>query len=357
MAREDLSDRSRATARPRRAESDRLLAFLAGLATEMSAVLDLHVLLQHIIRAVHDSIGFESCAVALLETGGGEDMLVVKAGSGLRAGATGLRFARGRGLIWEVMQRQTPLIVPDLHADARVLRKDPGVRSGIYAPLVCRTRSSGVLSAYRAEVDAFCEPDLHLLTVVARYIASAVEVSQLHDALKNAAATDSLTGIANRRTFMERFQQEVARSERTRRPVTIVLVDLDGFKQINDTCGHGAGDEVLVAVGRALSADRRACDLAARYGGDEFVLLLPETDEAGARVVIDHAVAAGIPLPDSVRPHGGLDVSWGSATWPADGTTVDQLLLAADLRLYAMKAQHGRLPDPAHHGHSRAVGR
>ncbi len=309
----------------------------------MSAVLDLAMLLRHIISAMHDAIGFESSAVSLLELCDGQDVLVVKAASGLRANTVGLRFPRGRGLVWEVMQGQTPIVVPDLHADPRVLRKDAGVRSGIYAPLVTRNRSIGVLSAYRAATDAFTEADLHLLTVVGRYIAGAVEVSQLHDALRTAAATDSLTGIANRRAFMDRLEQEVARSRRTPRPVTIVLLDLDGFKQINDTDGHHAGDDVLVAVARALTRHRRASDLAARYGGDEFALLLPETDRDEATAVVTRLTEAMIGAGGSADESHGLRFSWGSATRPADGATADQLLLAADFRLYRMKEQHGRL--------------
>ncbi|HXX37402.1 MAG TPA: sensor domain-containing diguanylate cyclase [bacterium] len=328
------------TTRSPRTESDKLLAFLAGLATELATVLDLPVLLQHIIRAVHEAIGFDSCAVSLLERHGADELLVVKTGSGLRAGVSGLRFTRGQGLAWEVMENQTPVLVPDLHADPRVIRKDPGVRSGIYAPMVSRNRPIGVLSAYRSEVNAFAEGDLHLLTVVAHYIANAVEVSQLHDALKALAATDGLTGIPNRRTFMERFEHEIARSERTSRPLSVMLLDLDGFKVVNDTYGHRAGDAVLVAVASILGRELRTVDLVARYGGDEFAVLLPETEETEAGAIADRFLGVTIPLAGWADQSIGLQFSWGIAAWPGDGSTADQLLQAADLRLYRMKEHH-----------------
>lgn len=325
------------------AGSDNLLAFLAGLATELAAVLELPALLDHIIEAMRVSLGFESSAVALLERRGDEEELIVKAGSGLRHGLSGLTFKRGEGLVWEVLETRSAVLIPDLHADPRIRRKDPGVRSGIYAPLVSRGHPLGVLSAYRPDVDAFALPDLQLLTVVARYIAGAVELSQVHEALRVAAATDSLTGLANRRACMERLGHEIARCARTRRPLTLALVDLDGLKAINDTHGHAAGDAHLVAAARALRGPLRSIDFLARHGGDEFVLLFPETGEADAEIALrrlaDVCVAGqhATPIP--------LGFSWGAATWPVDGMTADDLLRAADARLYRMKQDHGRLTD------------
>jgi len=291
-----------------------------------------------------ETLGFDSCAVSLLERHDDHEVLVVKAGSGLRGAVTGMRFPRGQGLLWNVMETQTPALVPDLHADPRVIRKDPGVRSGIYAPLVSRRLTVGVLSAYKADVNAFTEPDLHLLTVVARYIASSVELNHMHDYIKAMATTDGLTGIANRRVFMERVEQEIARSERTARPLSIVLFDLDGFKAINDTYGHGAGDAYLIHVGRVLAHGLRKADLAARYGGDEFVLLLPEAGESEAHAAVSRLVGVTIPVAQRTDVSVDLQFSWGSATWPTDGLSADDLLRVADVRLYRMKKAHGRLP-------------
>ena len=329
------------TVPPGDAGADNLLAFLAGLATDLAAVLELPALLAHIIRAMRVSLGFDSSAVALLERRDGEEELVIKAGSGLREGLSGLTFRRGEGLIWEVLETQSAVLVPDLHADPRIRRKDPGVRSGIYAPLVSRNHPLGVLSAYRPDVDGFALPDLHLLTVVARYIAGAVELGQLHDALRIAATTDSLTGLANRRACMERLGHEIARSERTRRPLALAVIDLDGFKAINDTYGHAAGDAHLVATAGLLRGPLRSIDFLARHGGDEFVVLFPETGGADAEIALRRVADAHADgrLPTPIP----LQFSWGVATWPADGTTADDLLRAADARLYGMKHDHGRL--------------
>ena len=340
------TDVNRFAASERGSESQKLLGFLAGLATDLAAAFDLSALLQHVIRSMNETLGFESCAVSLLERHDGNEVLAVKAGSGLRAAVTGMRFPRGQGLIWKVMETQTPVLVPDLHADSRVIRKDAGVRSGIYAPLVSRSRTVGVLSAYKADVNAFTEPDLHLLTVVARYIASSVELNHAYDDLKAMATTDGLTGIANRRVFIERLEQEIARSERTTHPLSIVLFDLDGFKAINDTYGHCAGDAFLIHVGRALSHGLRKVDVAARYGGDEFVLLLPETGEPDAHAGISRLHGVTIPVAQRTDVSVDLQFSWGSATWPADGASADDLLRVADVRLYRMKEAHGRLPGP-----------
>src|SRR5205807_380880 len=139
-----------------------------------------------------------------------------------------------------------------------------------------------VLRAHRERAGAFARADLDVLTVVGRYLTGAVEVARLHDQLKDLAATDSLTGLANRRCFFERFTVEIARSRRKDRPVTVVLLDLNGFKAVNDAHGHAKGDEVLIWVGEAITKAIRSYDLAARFGGDEFILMLPETTKEQA---------------------------------------------------------------------------
>ncbi|HLJ59507.1 MAG TPA: sensor domain-containing diguanylate cyclase [bacterium] len=311
---------------------DKALAFLARLTTEFTVVLNLADLLHQVVDALRDAAGLDSCAIGLCETRDGEEVVVVRAGSGLRHIVRGYVLPRGQGLVWRVIDSATPEIVPDLHADGRVTRRDPGVRSGIFAPMISQGHCVGVLSAYRASTDAFTDADLDLLTVVASYLAGAIEVARLHEQLREAATTDSLTGLPNRRTLLERLTGEIGRCRRTTRPCSIALLDLDGFKTINDTFGHNAGDTALASFGRALHESIRLSDLAARYGGDEFVLLMPETSAEQAEALVTRLRAAEI-LP----AHHHLALCWGTATWPVDGDTADQLLQAADTRLYAMK--------------------
>ncbi|HEX4735198.1 MAG TPA: GGDEF domain-containing protein [Thermoleophilaceae bacterium] len=155
--------------------------------------------------------------------------------------------------------------------------------------------------------------------------------------LDEAAKTDPLTGLANRRAFDALFDEELYRAQRTARPLTLMLVDLDGLKTINDEYGHAAGDVALRVVADVLRAQRRT-DRSARLGGDEFAILLPDTGTAGAALVAKRLVAA-------VRETAGysfpVTLSMGIACTPGDGATAEDLHHAADTALYAAKRRGG----------------
>jgi diguanylate cyclase (GGDEF)-like protein len=316
--------------------ADRSLAFLSRLATEFTAVLSLPDLLEHVMRVLREETGFDSCSLALVDEHN-PDVLIIRAASGIRENFRGLAVPRDQGLHGAVMQAGEPLLIPDMHADPRVYRREERIKSGIYAPLSVRRRQIGVLSAHREQVGAFTEADLNLLTVVARYLTGAIEVARLHEQLKELAATDALTGLANRRCFLDRFIAEIARSRRTGRHVSVVLLDMDGFKAINDAYGHAKGDEVLIRVAEALARGVRTSDLAARFGGDEFILMFPETTIAQAEEVLARVRTLDIPVPDQASQTARLSFSWGTAAFPDDGQDPERLLQVADSRLYAMK--------------------
>lgn len=162
------------------------------------------------------------------------------------------------------------------------------------------------------------------------------------DGLRDFALTDPLTRVANRRLLLVQTEHELARHRRTRRPFTLVMLDLDGFKALNDRFGHDAGDDLLRDVAAALTRAMRAQDTVARLGGDEFCVLAPETDHAGAQRLLARvtgavaAVAAGM---DHVR------ASAGAAVFPADGTDAAALMRVADDRLLAAKRErHAQRP-------------
>lgn len=161
------------------------------------------------------------------------------------------------------------------------------------------------------------------------------------DALRASALTDPLTGAANRRALLARIDYEIARHSRTRHRFALLTLDLDGFKSLNDRFGHPAGDDLLREVAGALARVVRDQDTVARVGGDEFCVLAPETDEAGAERLISRvetAVARVVAGADS------LGASAGAAVFPGDGKSASGLLEAADQRLLA--AKRGRRVKP-----------
>jgi len=160
-------------------------------------------------------------------------------------------------------------------------------------------------------------------------------VDRLVADLEDAAMIDPLTGLLNRRGFGEVISSEIQRALRTERPFSLLLADIDHFKRVNDRSGHQAGDAVLSRVGGLLNAHKRAIDSAARLGGEEFAVLVPETDAAGA-----HAVAERLRRQlrkDFACDAAPITVSIGIATFPDDARDFDDLLLAADKAMYRAK--------------------
>jgi diguanylate cyclase (GGDEF)-like protein/PAS domain S-box-containing protein len=183
----------------------------------------------------------------------------------------------------------------------------------------------------------------------------AVDVTEqrtLEDYLRHQASSDSLTGLANHRRLFEVLHAEICRSSRTRREFSVVLLDLDGWKAINDQFGHLAGDRALCRLGQILRDCCRSIDTAARYGGDEFALVLPETAKAAATLVAQRICE--LLAREAEEP--GLSVSVGIASHPKDADTIATLLCAADKALYTMKGHRpraaraaGKAIDNVHH--------
>ncbi|MDQ6709249.1 MAG: diguanylate cyclase [Candidatus Dormibacteraeota bacterium] len=315
----------------------RELRIIYRVAQESSAVLDMDVLLQRIVDILREVMGYYMVAVILPVEG--VPGLIVGAQSGYPITVTGRSFPPGEGITGWVYQHGTPLIVPDVREDARYIGVDPNVRSELAFPLISRGRIIGVLNAESEYVNAFSAADLALMSAVGSQLAASVEVAQLHDTLKREATHDPLTRLNNRRLFLSRIQQEIARAESAQEAFSVVFLDVNDLKLVNDTYGHLAGDALLREVATALTDAVRGEDVVARYGGDEFVVLLPATPRAAATVVAQR-IADGIARHRFMAGQELLKlpgVSLGLATFPDDGQTPDELLAVADVTLYEQK--------------------
>ncbi len=215
-----------------------------------------------------------------------------------------------------------------------------GGTAALLLPLSTAGRVTGVLELVSESPGRrFSDGETKLLRAMANQTASALENARLMRQLRDAAETDLVTGVYSHRHLQDRVRQEVARATRGRSPLSVLMVDLDDFKRINDQHGHQAGDRVLRTIAGALRAAVRTGDVVARYGGDEFVVLMPDTDEGEAETVAQRAEAAvgdlRHPMPDDSAVQ--VTCSVGLALHPRDGRSGKELLRAADARMYHSK--------------------
>jgi len=176
-----------------------------------------------------------------------------------------------------------------------------------------------------------------MLRLLGDQAAVAIENARLHDLVNRQARTDMLTGLPNRRAFNEHLTHELHRAERYGHSFSLAVLDLDGFKAVNDLYGHPRGDQVLRKIARHIQASIRNSDYLARFGGDEFVLLLAEADSQISKRLMRRLQE----VMEELQLHDGLKVgiSYGCATFPDDARALDDLYRIADQALYAKKAE------------------
>ena len=316
----------------------RELAILSEITPEFHTLLDMPQLLARILAILERHMAGASFTIMLREESTGD--LVVRAAAGARNDLEGPpRIPSGRGLAGWVVEHGEAQIVDDVRSDPRYLG-DPSVRSEMVVPLVSSGRTIGALVVSHPAVGVFGQRDLTLLQAVAAQIAAAIDVAELHERLQRAANTDALTGIHNYGYFYDRLEEEVARAERHDTLLAVAYFDIDGLKRVNDTYGHLAGDAVLRTLGGLIGRHVRTEDIPARYGGDEFAIVMPETPRDEAEKVVQRLMDE-LDRCD-VELGGGQTIrmparSWGISTYPLDGKTAKALVENADTRAYARK--------------------
>ncbi len=301
------------------------------MALYVRTVADLERYLEKVCADIGRSLTYPTVSVGLFDPDSGGVSIVAHWPADAPLVETAL--PRGRGLSSWVIDHELPVIVGDVSRDERFVMSVEGTVSEVVVPLKGRERALGVLIADSPLPQAFGPHDVGLMEAMAGAVAAAIEVGELHRQVQEQAIRDPLTGVYNRREFHVRLHQEIARSDRVATPVTVCLMDLDRLKQTNDSQGHLAGDQLIVQLARVLTLHCRPSDVVSRWGGDEFALIFPESDEETAQGVIRRTL--GILARD-----GGIEVSYGLASYPADAADAEGLLILADQRMYAMKRAH-----------------
>jgi len=279
---------------------------------------------------------------AVIELAEGED-LVYRAVAGMAQSQLGARVRRNGSLSGTSLELTQPLICEDAEADPRVdldACRRVGVRSMVVIPLMHLGETVGVLKASSGLPGRFSEEDARTLGMLSKLVAAAMYWATRYgkDDLFHRATHDELTGLANRALFMDRLRHAVAQVGRLAPPVAVLLVDMDGLKQINDKLGHAVGDAALIELARRLNSAARDTDTVARLGGDEFGVVLAPMSTASALQAVIERYQALIDLPAIVDGHTLiLRASIGGALCPLEACEAPVLVELADQRMYEAK--------------------
>jgi diguanylate cyclase (GGDEF)-like protein len=234
-----------------------------------------------------------------------------------------------------------PILVENVDTDPKFKKlglKEEGFYSLAALPIMVKEQVMGVISIGNRAPSEFLDRDIRLLEAIANQIGMAIENAQLYEETVQLAFTDGLTGLYNRRYLMEQIEREYLRARRGHYTFSVIMIDLDGLKTINDNFGHREGDTSLREVAEVIKYATRASDVAARWGGDEFVVITPETDNTSA-CRIGERIRAEIEK-RTLQLDGReatISVSVGVASYPVNASDVTELLHKADEAVYDAK--------------------
>jgi diguanylate cyclase (GGDEF)-like protein len=314
------------------------LEVINAIARQTTAVLDLKELLLKVCSLIQKAFQVSHVSVLLRE----EDDLVLRAHDGHLTPRIleGGRLPANTGLWGKALAAGKTVIEDDVHMVPEYVGLFAETGSRMCIPLVSFGQTLGALVLDNAEPQTFRAGDVQSLESVADICATAIQNAYYVDRVRQLAYIDGLTGIFNRRFFEIRISEEIERSRRFEGGMAVIMLDIDHFKRLNDEFGHLLGDEVLRQVSSIFNQQLRKIDVVCRYGGEEFAILLPQTN-------LEHSLSVAEKLrrlvetwqfPGVPRP---VTISAGTASYPDHGTTRDDLVKAADAGLYAAK-QAGR---------------
>jgi diguanylate cyclase (GGDEF)-like protein len=313
------------------------------VAKALTSSLDLDSILQTIMEKMAEYFKPDTWSLLMVDAERDELYFAIAVGSAAEA-LKNVRLKVGEGIAGHVAKHGEKLIVPDVMTDPRFTKRIDEMtkwetRSIICVPVRSRLRVLGVIQLVNVDMQHFGDEESFFLQALCDYAAIAIENARSVEKIQELTITDDCTGLYNARHLYKTLEKEVYRSARFAYEFTVLFIDLDHFKQVNDTHGHLIGSKLLAEIGYLVKAQLRLIDYAFRYGGDEFVILLPQTGK-------DQALVVARRLRDSLRTsmfckEEGLNLnvraSIGVATYPHDAKTPHDVIRQADEMMYLVK--------------------
>jgi len=326
-------------------KKSRQLTLLNNISRHAITTLNPDDMLAKIAEEIENGLTYDHIGIAILDYTTKE--LIIQAEAGHRRDAMGRRILLGEGLVGQVARSGQIALVQEVNnTSPRTVLTDSV--SAIALPITYGEHLHGVLYVESSERCEFPEQEVLLLRTLADLFAGALHNALTFQKAQEQAITDGLTGVKTHRYLMEALSQEWKRSTRANRPFALVLMDLDRFKFVNDFYGHLEGDVVLQRVGHILEQNCRRSDVVARYGGDEFVILMPETTVEQARQLASKL--RGWVASDPLLRDKNITASFGIAGFPVHGSTPQELIQVADSSMYLSKHQGGNSVSSAEQG-------
>jgi diguanylate cyclase (GGDEF)-like protein len=342
------ADQARREAAAYRALYDQM-GEIGRIGQEITATLDLEMMLATVYDRINKLMDASIFAVAVGDKLGEEVEFILFMEKGIRIEPFRVRTDDPDSLAAYCFRNGAELFIDDVALEyyryirepLRVGSKKDPVHSLVYCPLKVRGRVIGVISAQSYRRNAYSRHDIDALRVLASYVAIAIENGRLFAEVNRMATFDSLTGLLNRRRLMTAGAKEFYESRRYESSLSVLMIDIDYFKKVNDSYGHDAGDKVLIMIADTLRDLIRLSDSAGRYGGEEFMIILPSTDGDGAAILAERIRAAiesrKVPLGDELEQ--GVTVSIGVYNFRDDDPNFESGVSKADALLYQAKAE------------------
>ena len=314
---------------------------LYELSRVFSSSLNLQKTLTLFVEKISELVPFDTCAVYLLNETEEQATAAYVQGAN-KSALKNKRIKIGEGATGFVLQERKKVqnIEPGLDFTYSEFDLSRDYTAMTSLPLIANEKLLGAISLYSCDLEKYEEEHIRLLETISQIASDALGKSLKHAESESRALTDPMTELPNARSLQMQFEKETARASRNGTGFQLLMLDLDGFKAVNDTFGHKAGDKLLKELARVMSAQLRDYDFLARYAGDEFVAIVPETDAQGIQELsqrIEKAVDEFV-LPLGEGKCARVGISIGIGCYPNHGSTLDQIIIHADKAMYAVKA-------------------